>query len=124
MRSPRSRPCQRRRAVQGVIAIEADTTVHHPLYPELGAGRVIRISRSVPPAAQVEWSTGQTSTHAVSILMTEFDRQARAMGHILGTRLDAQLTNAEYLDSRGRGNPEATALLRRAVQLRDAEAAR
>lgn len=50
----------------------------------------------------------------------DLDVRARAIGKILGSRLDAQLTNAEYLDSRGQGNPESTALLRRAVQLRDA----
>lgn len=50
--------------------IGPDSTVHHPLYPELGEGRVVRISRGVPPAALVAWSTGQTSTHSVRVLVT------------------------------------------------------
>lgn len=49
--------------------IEAGSTVRHPLYPELGVGRVLEIARSIPPAARVEWSeVGQTSTHALSVL--------------------------------------------------------
>jgi hypothetical protein len=55
--------------------------------------------------------------------MATFDDQARAMGRIMGESLDSKLTLAEYMDSRGQGNPEATALLRRAVELRDADAA-
>jgi hypothetical protein len=56
------------------VSIEAGSAVRHPLYPELGRGRVVEIARSVPPAARVEWSTaGQISTHALSVLR-EFER--------------------------------------------------
>lgn len=64
-------------------SIEAGSSVRHPLYPELGRGRVLEVARGVPPAARVEWpEVGQTSTHAVSVLRPEVPRgmvSARAL---------------------------------------------
>lgn len=49
--------------------IGIDTTVRHPLWPELGAGRVVSVSEKPPMNARVHWpAADQTSTHACSSL--------------------------------------------------------
>lgn len=54
--------------------------------------------------------------------MREFtDDDARRMAAIFGEGLDAQLRNEEYLASRGAGNAETLAMVRRAVAVRDAD---
>jgi hypothetical protein len=56
-------------------SIEAGSAVRHPLYPELGVGRVVEFVRDVPPCVRVEWpAVGQTSTHAVSVLRLDVPR--------------------------------------------------
>lgn len=52
-----------------MTAIEVESTVRHPLWPELGAGRVLAVSDKRPLHAKVHWpAVGQTSTHAFSSL--------------------------------------------------------
>lgn len=46
-------------------------TVRHPLWPELGTGRVLDITHTphwTTRNARISWSTGQRSSHALSIL--------------------------------------------------------
>lgn len=44
--------------------------VAHPLYPELGTGVVETAGKAAPTdrAGRVRWSTGQVSTHNLSVL--------------------------------------------------------
>ena len=49
---------------------------------------------------------------------SEYDDECRRLGIIMGDALRSQLVNAEYLVSRGSGNPDAVARLRRATELR------
>jgi hypothetical protein len=49
--------------------ITADMDVCHPLYPELGIGKVLYVTASSAPAARVNWvDAGQISNHSVSVL--------------------------------------------------------
>lgn len=49
--------------------IGIDTAVRHPLWPELGSGRVLSVSDKRPMHARVYWpAADQTSTHAFSSL--------------------------------------------------------
>lgn len=50
-------------------AIKVESTVRHPLWPELGSGRVLSVSDKPPMNARVHWpAVEQTSTHAFSSL--------------------------------------------------------
>lgn len=49
--------------------ITSDTPVRHPLYPELGVGQVLHITKSSAPSVRVDWAeVGRVSTHALAVL--------------------------------------------------------
>jgi hypothetical protein len=59
------------RAARSRLDLAVGDEVRHALYPELGAGRLRDLTRGrvvSHRAGLVAWPTGQTSTHALSVL--------------------------------------------------------